>query len=64
MAFLQNKFRHPPLLELEEPQGPKGPMPQSIWALALSRAIRAHHFGEPGLFSAPKLTALYRKPSV
>ena len=31
--------------------------------LALSQDVWAHHFGEPGLFSAPKLTDVYRTPS-
>jgi hypothetical protein len=33
-------------------------------APALSLCIWAHQFVDPGLFSAPKLTDLYRKPSV
>ncbi|KAJ1477998.1 hypothetical protein T484DRAFT_1962070 [Baffinella frigidus] len=32
--------------------------------LALSRSIWAHQFGASGLFSAPKLTDLYRGPSM
>ena len=32
--------------------------------LALSQFIRFHHFGEPGQFPAPKLTDLYRTPSM
>jgi len=31
---------------------------------ALSQTFWAHQFGEPGLFPAPKLTGLYRKPSM
>jgi hypothetical protein len=33
-------------------------------SLALSQSIGAHQFGEPGLLSAPKLTDLYRTPSM
>ena len=32
--------------------------------LALAQSIWAHQIGEPGLFSAPKLTDLYRRPSM
>jgi hypothetical protein len=32
--------------------------------LALSQSIWPHRFGAPGSFFAPKLTGLYREPSV
>jgi hypothetical protein len=37
---------------------------QAPQSLALSQSVWPKRFGEPGLFPAPKLTGLYREPSV
>jgi hypothetical protein len=42
--------------------GSLSPAPEN--RLTLSQSIWAHQLGEPGLFPAPKLTDLYRRPSI